>query len=184
MDTAAATKPRIAGKYATREEELALIAAAQAGDVAARNLLITSNMGTIANLTFKAIGKDSRERIDDWLGLAVEGWIRAIEKFDPIHGMRLSTYAGSWIFQKINAYRHENRSVIHVPRTTLNKATCSDECRDAGERAYRTSRFTSDTPEPVAPRRSKAKPTPNCSHSLSRRSTNSTRGGKTCCSPA
>lgn len=149
----------IAGRFATREEELALIAAAKAGDRNARDLLVESNMPFICKSTLKIIRRFTRDPIDEWIGLAVEGWLHAIEKFDPSLGHRLSTYGFNWIYQKIAHFQVENRGVIRVPRTTKN-AKNPEQYRAAAERAYNCTSIADDMPHPMVPEPPDDRPDP------------------------
>lgn len=79
-------------QFLTRDEEYALIARAQAGDITARNTLIERNLGLIHGEARKA-ARHSRMDGDELLGVAVGAFILCIEKFDFSRGCRLSTPA-------------------------------------------------------------------------------------------
>lgn len=92
-----------------------LIALAQAGDIAARDALIHRHMKFIYAFTKKHCG---RHRPQEFIGEAVLGFIRAIEKFDTGKKIKLLTYAGWWIWQKVRLAMHQDEMVIRVSNLT------------------------------------------------------------------
>lgn len=76
-------------------EEQALARLARAGDQAARAALITSGMRSVV-LRARLLGLRGEELRDAVQSGAV-GLIRAVDRFDPERGVRLSTYAWKWI---------------------------------------------------------------------------------------
>jgi RNA polymerase sigma factor (sigma-70 family) len=89
----------IAGEVLSREEERELFASARAGDAAARHCLIMSQFGQV--VTFAGKYSDKGLEYPDLIQEGMIGLIRAVDKFDPSHGHRLSTYAHAWIQQPI-----------------------------------------------------------------------------------
>ena len=81
------------------KKELQLVKQAQQGDVFARNVLITSNMGIIRTFALKY---HSAMEYSDALQEATIGFMKAIDKFDANKGFRLNTYAGWWVRQRIS----------------------------------------------------------------------------------
>lgn len=108
----------LAGQFATREEELELIVAAQAGDIRARNLLVTSNIRFIVREVDRLTSRGREREPNGWLGLGVEGFIEAIERFDAGRGLRLFALAKVWIRQRISQFRADNSGVIRAPLIT------------------------------------------------------------------
>ncbi len=96
----------------TADEEIALARKIRAGDLGARNLLITKNLRLVADLArqynFLAMP------IDDLIQEGNIGLTRAAEKFDPAFGTRFSTYATYWIRQSILMALSKNR-FIRIP---------------------------------------------------------------------
>ncbi len=79
----------------TCESELLLATAARAGDLAAREELICSGLRLVAlhGLRLGHRGED----LEEAFAAGVEGLIMAVDRFDPLRGARLATYAWQWI---------------------------------------------------------------------------------------
>jgi RNA polymerase primary sigma factor len=83
----------------TREDEVALAQAIEAGDDAARRTMIESNLRLVVTIArrFSATGLP----IGDLVQEGNLGLLRAVEKFDWRLGFKFSTYATWWIRQSI-----------------------------------------------------------------------------------
>lgn len=108
-----AARPVIFCAVLSRDDENALIAKAQAGDIAARNALIEDNLPKIKQLcarvyTFLPEGEK--------LGLAVEVFIRCIKHFKPDRGARLGTYMGLAVMGDLRRGLAQEKSLIKTPR--------------------------------------------------------------------
>lgn len=93
----------------TAKEEVALARAVRAGDFAARQRMIESNLRLVVS-----IAKHYQHRgipLDDLIEDGNLGLIHALEKFDPERGFRFSTYATWWVRQNIE------RSIMNHSRT-------------------------------------------------------------------
>nr|WP_261379456.1 RNA polymerase sigma factor RpoS [Denitratisoma sp. DHT3] len=97
-------------------EERALARAVQAGDFAARQRMIESNLRLVVS-----IARHYQNRglpFDDLIEEGNLGLIHALEKFDPERGFRFSTYATWWIRQNIErAIMNQSRTIrlpVHV----------------------------------------------------------------------
>ena len=87
----------------TREEEYELaVRWVEDGDTEAAKLLVTSNLRLVVK-----IAHDYRRAHQNILDLVQEGnvgLIKAVQKFDPYRGVKLSTYSGWWIKAYILKY--------------------------------------------------------------------------------
>lgn len=91
----------------TRTEEL--IASSQAGDIRAKELLVTGNAGLIWSVTRRFIGRGVES--DDLFQLGCLGFIKAIEGFDLQYGTQFSTYAVPKIAGEIRRFLRDDGAV-------------------------------------------------------------------------
>ncbi len=100
----------------TPEEEQELAKRYQeAGDAAAAYQLVTANLRLVAKIAFKY-----RRFYKNVLDLIQEGNIglmKAVQKFDPYRGVRLSTYARYWIQAYIMYFLLANHRIVKVGTT-------------------------------------------------------------------
>lgn len=124
--------------FLTKDEERALIAQAQNGDVAARNTLIERNLGLIYQWA-KHCAERYRLHGCELFGEAVLTYMKCIENFNPSYGLRLSTIAVLSIQRRLWKESFELRGPILVPyisrkgAKTLTEET--QECRRSARRA-------------------------------------------------
>ncbi len=79
----------------SRETERGLARRAAEGDSAARDELVVA---TLRSVVLRALMLGARDdRLADAVQAGTVGLIRAIDRFDPERGVRLATYAWSWI---------------------------------------------------------------------------------------
>ena len=98
-----------------RAEEHRLCALAQAGDIDARNELISSHMWLV-DYTMKTYFRGRiREEADDMRSEGVLGLIKAISAFDPTKADALSTYAMFWIRAFMSRGRKKHRDYDKAP---------------------------------------------------------------------
>lgn len=97
----------------TCEEEYTLAIRSRQGDVEAKNQLINANLRLVVSIAKRYVGKGL-----DLLDLIQEGnlgLIKAIEKFNPTRGFKLSTYATWWIRQAITRGIADSGKTIRIP---------------------------------------------------------------------
>lgn len=94
-------------------EEQTLIRLTQSGDDGARERLLTQNMRLIYSIARRYHCRSLT--LDDLVQEGIIGMLVAIERFDPTHGCRLSTYASHWIRQAIARAVEQNDRLIRLP---------------------------------------------------------------------
>lgn len=116
----------------SRDEERALLRKAAAGDVAARDRLVTSNARFIATMAHR-YGPRSGIETEDAFQEGVIGEMKAVGKFDVATGNRLSTYATWWVRQAIQRAGQETARTIRLPAPMLALVRSLGRTRDAIE---------------------------------------------------
>ena len=100
----------------TREEEYELAKLwVENGDAAAGRKLVTSNLRLVVK-----IANEYRRGYQNLLDLVQEGnvgLVKAVQKFDPYRGVKLSTYAGWWIRAYILKYVLDTWRMVRVGTT-------------------------------------------------------------------
>ncbi|MBO0695611.1 MAG: sigma-70 family RNA polymerase sigma factor [Verrucomicrobia bacterium] len=103
----------------TPEEEVALARRIQTGDSVAREWMIQANLRLVV-----AIAQDYANLGLPMLDLISEGNIglmRAVDRFDPKKGAKLSTYASWWIKQAIKRALANQSKTIRLPTQVVEK---------------------------------------------------------------
>lgn len=96
------------------EEEKELAAAViEENDPIAREQLIRSNLRLVVNIAKKYA--DRGMSLGDLIEEGNLGLMRAVDTFDPDHGVRFSTYSAWWIKQAIKRAILSNSQPIHIP---------------------------------------------------------------------
>lgn len=94
------------------EKELAY-AVLEENDPYAREQLIRSNLRLVVNIAKKYSGRGLT--LGDLIEEGNLGLMRAVDTFDPEHGVRFSTYSAWWIKQAIKRSILSNSQPIHIP---------------------------------------------------------------------
>jgi RNA polymerase sigma factor (sigma-70 family) len=113
-----------------------LVAEAQTGDVAARNALIELELDWIKHRVRTAIGPGM---VDEYLGEAVEIYIKIVGLFDPERKCTFRTFAGGIIHRELRTSRYTNSGLIRLPRSVSKDA--SEEVRRLADCSKRISQF-------------------------------------------
>lgn len=82
-------------------------------DPAAREHLVSSNLRLVVNIAKRFSGRGMT--LGDLIEEGNLGLLRAVDSFDPDHGVRFSTYAAWWIKQSIKRSILSNAQPIHIP---------------------------------------------------------------------
>ncbi len=124
----------------TPAEERTLLTAAQAGDIAARDVLVMANFGIVGKVANRY--RSWRYPFEDLFDEGVIGLILAVGAFDLQQPMRFSTYAEYWIRSKIHnaadLNHHNSRPSYQVAADFPDLASPEDpaaEFADEDERA-------------------------------------------------
>ncbi|MBN2451636.1 MAG: RNA polymerase sigma factor RpoD/SigA [Lentisphaeria bacterium] len=109
------------GQYplVTPEEEVELAARIKVGDRDARAKLIRSNLRLVVKIAhdFKGLGLPLLDLISE----GNIGLMRAVEKFDPSKGAKLSSYAAWWIKQSMRRALANQARTIRIPVQSASK---------------------------------------------------------------
>lgn len=115
------------------DESLALVEKAQAGDIRARDALITNNMRLVQRIAFNFRRKSrTTSELEDLISFGVLGLMHAITKFDltklnPDSGKpyAFSTYVTWWILQEITRCDSRDRRTVKLPAHVITDLTSS-----------------------------------------------------------
>jgi RNA polymerase primary sigma factor len=106
-------------KLLTIEEEVALARRIRRGDKAARDHMIKANLRLVVKIAHDY--KDFGLPLLDLISEGNIGLIRAVERFDPRKGGKLSTYAAWWIKQSIKRALANQSKTIRLPVHLVDK---------------------------------------------------------------
>ena len=97
----------------TPEQEIALAARMKEGDAEARTLMIRSNLRLVVKvaLSYTNLGLPLLDLVEE----GNIGLMKAIDRFDPTKGAKLSTYAVWWIKQAIRRALQNQTKIIRLP---------------------------------------------------------------------
>ena len=101
------------------EEEAKLAKRIAKGDTEARDILIRSNLRLVVKIAhdFKGLGLPLLDLISE----GNIGLMRAVEKFDPMKGAKLSSYAAWWIKQSMRRALANQARTIRIPVQSASK---------------------------------------------------------------
>jgi len=103
----------------TPAQEVSLANRIQKGDKAARDLMIKSNLRLVVKIAHDY--KDFGLPVLDLISEGNIGLIKAVERFDPEKGGKLSTYAAWWIKQSIKRALANQSKTIRLPVHLVDK---------------------------------------------------------------
>jgi len=103
----------------TVEEEVQLANRIQKGDKAARDHMISANLRLVVKIAMDY--KDFGLPLLDLISEGNIGLIKAVERFDPSKGGKLSTYAAWWIKQSIKRALANQSKTIRLPVHLVDK---------------------------------------------------------------
>ncbi len=115
------------------EETSVLIAKSQAGDKAAREVLIEKNLGLVHHIVRRFAGRGYD--LEDLFQIGTIGLIKAIDKFDLKLGVKFSTYAVPMITGEIKRFLRDD-GLVKVSRTIKEnglKVSCARQKLQAAE---------------------------------------------------
>ena len=103
----------------TQKEEAQLAKRIAKGDKEARDILISSNLRLVVKIAhdFKGLGLPLLDLISE----GNIGLMRAVEKFDPSKGAKLSSYAAWWIKQSMRRALANQARTIRIPVQSASK---------------------------------------------------------------
>lgn len=101
------------GKLLTHQEEIDLSKRIEAGDLAARRMMIESNLRLAISIAKKY--QKSGANLEDLIQESNVGLIKAVDRFDWRRGFKFSTYASWWIKQAVRRHVTDNVSDIRIP---------------------------------------------------------------------
>lgn len=108
----------------SREEELDLAYKIGVGDVEARQKMINSNLRFVVKIAH------TYKKYNFWLLDLIQegniGLIKAIEKFDPSKGYKLTTYSAYWIRAYIQSFIVRSRSIVKLGTTEVQRKLLSN----------------------------------------------------------
>jgi len=104
----------------TREDEVALAWKARAGDMAAQEKLVRSNLRFVVSIAKKYVGNGVP--LEDLINDGNVGLVKAAERFDPERGFKFISYAVWWIRQSILVSVSENSRMIRMPMNRVGLA--------------------------------------------------------------
>ncbi len=107
---------------------------AQAGDQAARDTVVTRNLGMVPPIAKHFL--DRGLGIEDLVGEGNLGLFAAVNGFDPAYGVTFATYATYWIKESIHKALRTTAPLIRVPSHMVNLLAKVNRVRNARTDPY------------------------------------------------
>jgi RNA polymerase primary sigma factor len=104
----------------TPDQEIDLAQRIERGDLAAKDLLVNSNLRLVVSVARHYVGQGLQ--LEDLVQEGMLGLIRAAEKFDHRKGFRFSTYATIWIRQALQRGLDNTGRTIRLPANVAQRA--------------------------------------------------------------
>lgn len=106
-------------KLLTRQEEIELAARVKKGDKEAREQMIKANLRLVVKIArdFEAAGLPLLDLISE----GNIGLMKAVERYDPSKGAKLSFYAAWWIKQEIRIALARQSKIVRLPMHVVDK---------------------------------------------------------------
>jgi RNA polymerase primary sigma factor len=104
----------------TPAQEIDLAQRIERGDLAAKDLLVNSNLRLVVSVARHYVGQGLN--LEDLVQEGMLGLIRAAEKFDHRKGFRFSTYATIWIRQALQRGLDNTGRTIRLPANVAQRA--------------------------------------------------------------
>lgn len=120
------------GRYPllTKEEEEKLVQEMLSGDIEARKKLIECNLRLVVSIAKRYVLRMGNLSFSDLIQEGNYGLMKAIEKFDPSYGCRISTYATPWINQAISRSIGDTSRTIRLPINVHQKINLYKKVQD------------------------------------------------------
>jgi len=101
----------------TPEQETALAERVNAGDLEARELMVRANLRLVVKIAreYEGLGLP----LPDLISEGNIGLVKAVDRFDPRRGAKLSSYSALWIRQQIRRALSNQSRTIRLPVHTL-----------------------------------------------------------------
>src|SRR6266446_4874522 len=103
----------------TREEEIKLASQVRRGNKRAREQMIKSNLRLVVKISYDYANFGMP--LLDLINEGNIGLMKAVERFDPTKGAKLSTYAALWIKQSIRRALSNQSKTIRLPVHVVDK---------------------------------------------------------------